>query len=227
MILDPSTGHYLGRVLRLEVGDTLVVFDPAKMREADAEVEQADDTAFVIQVGPLRPAAIVADREICVIQGLAKGDKCDAIVRDVTELGATSFIVATTSRSIVRLDEARFEERRLRWERIATEAARQCGRGDPPHVSACTWKEAIARVAGNARKFCLYERAEAPLGPLLAEALQAREPLAFAVGPEGGLTREEVDEARVAGWDVVSIGKYVLRTETVAAAVLGAVRVWS
>lgn len=226
MILDAKTGHYLGRVLRLSVGTTITAFDPVARREADAEIEQNDENAFVVQVGPLRHAAIIADREITFIQGLAKGDKCDAIVRDATELGTTSVIVATTTRSIVRLDEARLEERRTRWERIAQEAARQCGRGDPPSVGTGSWQDALAQVKENSRKFCLYEKAEIPLGPALIRALESAAPIAFAVGPEGGLTDEEVMSARRAGWDIVSLGSFVLRTETVAAAVLGAVRIW-
>lgn len=226
MILDPKTGHYLGRVLRLSVGTTITAFDPVARKEADAEIEQNDENAFVVQVGPLRHAALIADREITFIQALAKGDKCDAIVRDATELGATSFIVATTARSIVRLDEAKLEERRTRWERIAQEAARQCGRGDPPIVATASWQGALEQVKESSRKFCLYEKADIPLGPALIRALESAAPVAFAVGPEGGLSDEEVAAARVAGWDVVSLGRFVLRTETVAAAVLGAVRIW-
>ena len=85
--------------------------------------------AVVARVGALRDAKVTAERKVTWIQGLAKGDKMDGIVRDATELGATRLVPAVTAFSVVKLDDARGAARTLRWERIAREAARQCGRG--------------------------------------------------------------------------------------------------
>jgi 16S rRNA (uracil1498-N3)-methyltransferase len=90
----------------------------------------------------------------------------------------------------------------------------------------CPWPEALARVEPEAARFCLWERAAGALGPPLFVALAEGASLAFACGPEGGLEDGEADLARSTGWQVVSLGPLALRTETVAAAVLGAVRVW-
>jgi 16S rRNA (uracil1498-N3)-methyltransferase len=224
--LGGGLAHYLARVLRLQAGDAFVAFDPENGGEADAVIVWADPDIVTVRFGALRAGATVHARAITFIQGLAKGDKCDEVVRDATELGATRIVVATTKRSVVKLDAARATERQARWARIAQEAARQSGRSDAPRVDApCSWREALARVEGDTARFCLWERATEPLGPLLLEALAARPALAFACGPEGGLESHEVDEARTAGWRVASLGPFALRTETVAAAVLGAVRV--
>jgi 16S rRNA (uracil1498-N3)-methyltransferase len=135
--------------------------------------------------------------------------------------------VAVTRRSIVKLDASRAAERQARWARIAQEAARQCGRADTPRIeSPCAWSDALAVAAGAPSRFVLWERAVDPLGPALLAALAGTEAMAFACGPEGGLEDREVDEARAAGWTIASLGPLALRTETVAAAVLGAVRVW-
>ncbi len=148
-------------------------------------------------------------------------------MRDATELGATCIAVVTTKRSVVRLDPARARERQARWARVAREAARQCGRSDAPAVPPpTTWGDALARVPGDAARFCLWEGAAEPLGPPLLEALARGAPLAFACGPEGGLDDAEVEQARDGGFVVASLGRLTLRTETVAAAVLGAVCVW-
>jgi 16S rRNA (uracil1498-N3)-methyltransferase len=80
-------------------------------------------------------------------------------------------------------------------------------------------------VTGAAARFCLFERAQAPLGPALSRALGRGAALAFAAGPEGGLADEEVERARDAGFEPVSLGDLILRTETVVTAVLGAVRI--
>jgi len=226
--LEGAVGHYLARVLRLRAGDGFVAFDPATGREADATTVRADADALVVRFGTLREGTTRAPLEITFIQGLAKGDKCDAVVRDATELGATRVIVATTRRSVVKLDAARGAERQARWARIAQEASRQSGRADVPAIDPpCPWADAIARVGDGVARFVLWEQASEPLGPPLFTALAAGVPLAFACGPEGGLEQAEVDAARVAGWTVASLGAFALRTETVAAAVLGAVRVWS
>lgn len=226
--LDGAVAHYLARVLRLRAGDAFVAFDPATAREADAVTVWADHDAITVRFGPLREGTARAALELTWIQGLAKGDKCDAVVRDATELGASRIAVAITRRSVVKLDAPRAAEREARWARIAQEAARQCGRSDVPLVDVpCPWTEALTRVPGHAARFCLWEGASTPLAAPLLEALSRGAALAFACGPEGGLEPREVDEAVARGWVAASLGPLTLRTETVAAAVLGAVRVWS
>jgi 16S rRNA (uracil1498-N3)-methyltransferase len=228
--LDAATSRYLAGSLRLREGDDLVVFDPAQAREAPAVIVRVDRGVVVVRVGASRDADLKLERPVTWVQGVAKGDKMDAIVRDVTELGATRFVPALSAFAVVKLDASRGPLRRDRWERIAREAARQCGRGDAPEILApCRWSDALAAAnvgTGPAlARFCLYERATEPLGPALQRALHGGGPLAFAAGPEGGLEDDEVEEARRDGWTIASLGALVLRAETVASAVLGAVRV--
>ncbi|HEY4013078.1 MAG TPA: RsmE family RNA methyltransferase [Polyangiaceae bacterium] len=226
--LDGAVGRYLSRVLRLRSGDAFVAFDPATGEESEALVVWADREAITARFGPLRAGAARAVVDVTWIQGLAKADKCDAVVRDATELGATRIVVAATRHSVVKLDGARAAERQTRWERIAREAARQCGRSDPPRVEGpCVWASALSQTPTDTARFCLWEEATAPLGPPLLEALARGVPLAFACGPEGGLARDEAEAAAALGWSLTSLGPLTLRTETVAAAVLGAVAVWT
>ena len=226
--LGGAVGHYLVRVLRMRAGDTFVAFDPATGTEAGAVVVGTDADSILVRFGNSRLATADLGRKITFVQGLPKGDKCDAVVRDATELGATRLIVAVTKRSVVRLDDGRALARQTRWARIVEDAARQCGRARPPTVDhPTTWGEALDSVGTEAARFCLYEGATQALGPPLFEALAGTADLAFACGPEGGLETGEVDAALARGWIVCSLGPLVLRTETVAAAVLGAVRIWS
>jgi 16S rRNA (uracil1498-N3)-methyltransferase len=225
--LDGALAHYLGRVLRLRAGDSFVAFDPASGREADAHTRRVDEGAVLVHIDVLREGRSAASRDVAWVQSLPKGDKCDAIVRDATELGATLIVVAAAERSVVRLDATRAGARAARWARIAREAARQCGRSEAPRVEGpLPWADALARIDPASARFCLWEGASEPLGPALFEALGGGGPLAFACGPEGGLGDDEVDAARASGFRVVSLGERILRTETVAAAVLGAVTVW-
>jgi 16S rRNA (uracil1498-N3)-methyltransferase len=226
--LEGAIAHYLARVLRLRAGDTFLAFDPATGLEADAVTVWAEPTAITVRCGALRAGARRSSRIATTwIQGLAKGDKCDAVVRDATELGVARVVVAVTKRTVVKLDPARGDARQARWARVAQEAARQCGRSDAPIVDApCPWVEALSRVDDGDARFCLWEHATVPLAPRLFEALAQGGPLAFACGPEGGLEDGEVALAESRGWTIASLGPHALRTETVAAAVLGAVRVF-
>ena len=227
--LDETASHYLTRVLRLAAGSRFIAFDPLRAVEAEATVLAVNHAIARVRIDVVREAGLKATRPLLLVQGLAKGDKCDAIVRDATELGATRCIMAETTRSVVRLEGARSQAKIERWSKIARDAARQCGRGDPPSIDGpLSWKDALLSVPPSVTRFCLYEDA-APsmrLGPRLL-ALSEETPLAFAVGPEGGLTPEEAREAEAQGWSVVSLGPFILRTETVCAAVLGAVRITS
>jgi 16S rRNA (uracil1498-N3)-methyltransferase len=225
--VDGPLGHYLARVLRFRAGSTFVAFDPATGREADATVTRADGDVLGVRFAALREGAVRPGRAITWIQGFAKGDKCDAVVRDATELGATRIFIAATRRSVVKLDDGRAAGRLARWARIAEEAARQCGRSEVPLVDGpIAWSEALERADAEAR-FCLWTRASQPLAPGLFAALAGGSSLAFACGPEGGFDEAEVQSAVDRGWVTASIGPLHLRTETVAAACLGAVRVWS
>jgi 16S rRNA (uracil1498-N3)-methyltransferase len=123
---------------------------------------------------------------------------------------------------VVRLEPAKRTERAARLQKVGDEAARQCGRGDVPRVLiAGSLDEALGAAPADAARFTLYEGATRPLRDLLP----AEGPLAFFVGPEGGLEPGEVSLAESLGFESVSLGAFVLRTETVPAAVLGAIRI--
>jgi 16S rRNA (uracil1498-N3)-methyltransferase len=224
--LDTAASHYLVHVLRLAAGARFVAFDPERAIEADAEIVQSTRDVVTARFGATRAASVVARRKTTWIHAIAKGDKTDAIVRDATELGATLIVLAFAERSVVKLDLPRARAKLARWTTIAREAARQSGRADAPEIDGPhPWIDALARAPLGAR-FCLHPSPDAPrLGPLLASALASDAPLAFAAGPEGGLTLQELEAAERAGFRVVSLGPFVLRTETVPAAVLGAARV--
>jgi 16S rRNA (uracil1498-N3)-methyltransferase len=225
-VLSSESSHYLIRVLRLDVGDTFIAFDPKARKEADATIVDASPTGARVAIGAVRDATNVATTPLVLVYALAKGDKVDAVVRDATELGATSIILARTERSIAKSPADRADKKNDRWKRVVEQAARQCGRADPPTIDGVhAWADALDRASGCDARFCLDPRAVEPLGNVLAPAIENGSSIAFAIGPEGGLTSDEIEIALGKGWIPTSLGGFILRTETVTAAVLGAVRV--
>jgi 16S rRNA (uracil1498-N3)-methyltransferase len=227
MTLDAEASRYVARVHRARAGDALLLFDPVTAREATATVRDVTRSGVRCEVGEVRASLVCPRRSTTLIQAIGKGDKLDAVTRDATELGATRVIATETARGIVKLG-SRAEERMGRLRRIATEAARQCGRGDVPElVGPLPWDGALRLAAvPTGILLCLWEHATTPIGPML-RALRPEQPVAFAVGPEGGLEAAEIETARALGYAVVSLGPFILRTETVASAVLGATLVTS
>lgn len=216
--LPAEAAAYVSRVHRLGAGDALVLFDPERAVEADAAIVDCGKRAVVVRAGALRPAARPS-RQVTLIQGVGKGDKLDAVVRDATELSATVVAPALCARSVARPDAGRA----ARWRRIAVEAARQCGRGDVPAIAApAPFAEVISGGEAGALRLLMDPRGAAPIGAALAGAAPGAAIL-FAVGPEGGFSEEEVAAADQAGFARVTLGPLVLRTETVCAAVLGAI----
>jgi 16S rRNA (uracil1498-N3)-methyltransferase len=221
MTLDPRASRYVARVRRVRPGEKLVLFHPGEAREADATVVEIGRSGVRCQVLSVRASTLRAGRKITLLQAIGKGNKFDAIVRDATELGATEVVAVETIRGVVRLRE-RGEDRLRRWRRVAAEAARQCGRGDAPQITGpLPWTEALGRAADHhSVRLCPWEGASEPIGRVL-RGLGAQEAIVIAVGPEGGLGEGEVASARAHGFSVVSLGPFILRTETVATAVLG------
>lgn len=209
--LDADASKYLLRVHRLCTGARCVAFDPAACLEADLEVIATGRRGARVRLSAVRAASAVATREITLIQGLAKGSKIDAVVRDATELGATRIIVARCERSVKRdVDVARCR-------RIALDAARQSGRGDLPRVEGPTPFVDALHGSGDGLRVILLPDATRFLGEL-----DIGGDLVLAVGPEGGFSNEEQAAALAAGFVAARLGHFVLRTETACAAALGA-----
>jgi len=212
--LSRDLGGYLVRVLRLRAGDTFVLFDPDAGTEADAEVLR--DIPALVRVGEPRPAARVMRREVVLLQGFAKGDKPEQVLRAAVALGASVVVFVRTERSVAGA-ELRYERLRA----VMLDAARQCGRGDVP---ALTGLLEVGEALPAARGLLLHLDPTAPesLVEVLRTAPSDRA-ITLAVGPEGGFTDHEAAQLTAAGFVAVRLAPFVLRTELAAVAALSVV----
>ncbi len=222
LVVGGARFHYLRRVLRVDVGTALEVFDAGRAFTATVTSVDAARESLALELGPERGAP--PTRAMTVVQGLPKGDKLELVLQKATELGAAGIAPVSTARSVVKL-EGKEDKKLERWRRIVEEAARQCRRSDVPTVHApsplaAVWHNLPADVA----VLVLDEEEHAlPLSAAWASLAPTR-PLALVVGPEGGLTREEVDSLTARGATSVTLGRLVLRTETAALAALAVLR---
>jgi 16S rRNA (uracil1498-N3)-methyltransferase len=216
--LEGDAARYLLRARRAAIGDTLVAFDPVRAVETDAVLIAATKSTATLELGPLRPASVLPRRAVTLLQAVGKGDKLDAIVRDATELGATRVVPVATARSVPRRDAAAMARR---LERVAIEAARQAGRGDVPRIDPpSSLADAVASLDATVR-VALIPGGSVALADALA-GVAGSVGVAFAVGPEGGFDDAEIELLGAAGFVPTTLGPVILRTETVCAAVLGA-----
>jgi len=199
-----------------------LAFDPEAGLEATAELVSDRLPRAQIEVGEVRGTTARPDWKVTLLQGIGKGDKPEQVVRDATVLGARRVVFVETERCVARAIGA---DRRIRERRVAVEAARQAGRGDLPElVGPRSLAESLTEVAeGEHKLVCGWAPDAEPLLVALARWRPEQE-LVLLIGPEGGLSPEEVQAARSAGFRPVSLGTFVLRTETAATVALGIVQ---
>ena len=211
MLTGPEHRH-LARVLRARPGETLTLFDGAG-GEVEAQVVRVDRTETELRLGTRRAVAgpTVA---ITLFSAVPRGPRMDFLVQKTAELGVARIVPVLTERSVARPDSE--AGRRARWQKIAQEAARQCGRADVPAVDApVPLAEALALPGLPPRRLALFERERGrSLGAALAASAPA--PTALLVGPEGGFTAPELAAAGAAGFEPVGLGERILRVETAA-----------
>lgn len=215
VVFEAAAAHHLGRVLRAAVGDVVQAVDHGgallSVRLTAIAARRAE--GLIVSRAPL---ATESPLDLTLAQGIPKGDKMDGIVRMATELGVTRVVPLMTARTVVRLEPARWTSRLGRWQRIAKEAAQQSGRAAVPVITAPRDVASWAGEAGAAGLLvCLWEEERAGLEKRLPPGPCPR--VTVVVGPEGGLTSEEVRGLMDAGAVVASLGPRLLRTETAGA----------
>lgn len=216
---DADETRHLARVLRLGPGDVVTAADGRGGAWAVRIVSLGDTAAGTI-VGPASPAP-ESPLAISLVQGVPKGDRMETIVRATTELGVARILPALTERTVVRLDAGRWRERARRWQRVAREATKQCGRAVVPAVE--TPKPLTEWIASDEPadlRLCLWEVEGEPLRSVLERFERGARSATVIVGPEGGLTRDEVARAGAAGYVPVTLGGRILRTETAGPAIV-------
>ena len=221
-VLRGTDAHHLARVMRARMGDTVILCDGSAV-EYTATITGFGDDCVEFSVEPGYPSAAEPSVEVTLLAGYPKQDKLEQIIKHGVELGA-AHVVPFFSRYCVAAPKKE-EQKNERYNRIALEAAKQCGRGVLPDVALPLPNfGAVCRTFDqyDLVLFC-YECGGAPVRQLLAEAAPAdgkKLKIAIVTGAEGGFAAEEAEMAAKAGAKTVGLGPRILRCETAPLAVL-------
>jgi len=209
-VLDPEPSHYLARVLRLRPGDPVQLFDGAGGR-CNAVVEDASPKRARLRVVAIEPPGPESPLRITLAQCVSGPEKMDWTVEKAVELGAAAIQPLVSRRSVVRWDDERARRRLEHWRRLVVAACMQCGRDRLPALGApmslADWLEGRPRTA---TAVVLAPGAPQALSDLAVDGSD----LDLLVGPEAGLSDEEIAAAQAHGFVTVALGPRVLRTET-------------
>ncbi len=213
LVLSPEESRHLTTVLRAVLGDTVVIFDG---RGTEATTRICGECADKVELEVLerRIESHRRPNRVTVATAVPKGERFDWLVEKATELGVDRLIPLTTSRSIVEPGSSKLE--RLR--RTIVEASKQCRRSELMELTPLlTWRQFLAKEIMPGATWMAD-----PTGATWHEsAIDTQRDLTFLIGPEGGFTPQEIEQASAAGVKPVSLGANILRIETAALLIAG------
>lgn len=217
--------HYLRRVRRLKIGDTVLGTD-GKQNFYSLTVMQIEKNSLVLKVEKI-PRSKKSTVKICLFQSLPKGRRMDQIVRQSTELGVDKIVPIITDFTLVAPRSEDFGQRILRWRRIAREAMQQSGSAMLPCITAPESLQDILRreeIFRDSRT--LFFHHDSLNGQSLHDALaNPATTINIFIGPEGGFSPQEVENFHQFHIEPIKIGENILRTETAAVVVTAAIKI--
>ncbi|WP_313326361.1 MULTISPECIES: 16S rRNA (uracil(1498)-N(3))-methyltransferase [Pseudomonas] len=205
--LPEAQAHYIGRVLRMAPGDAVQLFDGSG-QEYLGELLEVGKKSVRVTLAQALPGQAESPLHVHLGQGLSRGERMDWAIQKATELGASVITPIVSERCEVRLKDERADKRLAHWRQVAISACEQCGRSTVPTIHSPVLLADWLKARDEALKLVLHPVAE----PLTSHARPAS--LAFLIGPEGGLSDVEVEQAKAAGFHAARLGPRVLRTET-------------
>jgi 16S rRNA (uracil1498-N3)-methyltransferase len=215
--LEATAFNHVARVLRLKAGAELILFN-GEGGEFRAVLEKVERRIAMVRVGVFQAREVESPLNVVLAQGISKGERMDYTVQKSVELGVNVIQPLFTERGVVQLHGERLQARLRHWRGVVAGACEQSGRNRLPTVlnplGLKTWLAMDCFKAGTA--LVLDPTARLDLKSLASH----RCPVTLLIGPEGGLSPDEIDRAEAVGFDRLRLGPRVMRTETAGLAVV-------
>jgi len=218
--LSDQASHHLARVLRASVKDEVTIFN-GEGGEYNATIIHIDKKTVKVEIGKFNPREAESSLDLCLAQGISRGEKMDYTIQKAVELGVKKIIPLLTERCTVKLDDERREKRLQHWQAIVISACEQSGRNRIPVIlppqTLDKWSQTVDE------EWCFV------LSPYATEKLKDRSisssaRVALLIGPEGGLSEKEISLVEQRGFLPLNLGLRILRTETAAVAAITALQ---
>ena len=215
-----AEARHIQRVLRLTVGDEIVLFDGTG-KEYWGTIEGRRLHRITVKIGRITTPRRESPIDVILGQGLLKGDKMDYVFQKTTEMGVSAIFPFISSRTIPILGGKGAERRWNRWQRIVVESAKQCGRVIPPRVEGIRhYGSMLEGPFYGFVKLILWEKEERSLKERMRRIDRNSRKFLLLVGPEGGFSEAEISAAEDRGFVPVGLGPRILRSETAGVAML-------
>lgn len=209
-VITGEDARHITKALRMTAGNTLIVCDGERTDYRGTILSVGEEVLVRVEDGT--PSETEPDLALHLYQAIPKGEKMDFIIQKAVELGAAAVTPVLTSRCVARPDEKSMEKKLIRYNKIAAEAAKQCGRGILPAVCPMlSYRQALAEMAKNELSILCYECGGEPLQKLIIPSVKT---IGLLIGSEGGFSPEETQEAKDQGISFATLGRRILRCET-------------
>lgn len=210
-IVGGEDAHHILTVLRMRKGDIAVLCD-GHGTDLLSELTEASGESVVFHVLEKTPNRAEPDIYLRLFQAMPKGDKMEFIVQKAVECGASEIIPFFSKRCVSRPDEKQMRKKIPRYQKIALEAAKQCGRGIIPKVGeALEFSGLKTLISDENTGILFYECCETPLRDAVSEF---KKNIDVVIGSEGGFEPYEAEELQKCGFRAASLGRRILRCET-------------
>ncbi len=207
--ISESDSTHITKVLRLGAGDRITVFD-AESTEYEGTITDISSGTIALRVHDTRLLQTEPELELILFQAILKGNRMDGIISQATQLGVSGIFPVISERTQVR-STAKVD----RWNKIARESTKQCGRATPPSVSEpVDFQGSFGIREQSEMKIILYENQDELLGDYMRSLTRPVNSINVYIGPEGGFSKEEITLAEENGCMALGLGKRILRAET-------------
>ncbi len=223
-VISGDDARHISRVLRMKKGDQITICDTMGT-DYLCSISDFSKTDVFFNVISSAQSETESEIKVSIFQALPKSTKMDYIIQKCTELGVYDIYTVSMAHCVVRLDDTDAEKKVLRWQAVSEAAAKQSMRGIIPEIhNPIDFKIALERMASFDLCFVCYENEiHTTLKSVLKCEKSKPESIAFLIGPEGGISEEEITLVKAKGIPCVTLGKRILRTETASTAVLAAI----
>lgn len=218
--LSEDAANHVGRVLRMQPGQAIQLFDGSN-QVFDASITQVDKKSVRVSLSE----GVLSDNEsplnLHLGQVISRGEKMEFTIQKSIELGVNTITPLFSERCGVKLDGERLEKKLQQWQKIAIAACEQCGRNRIPEIRPVMQLEAWCAEQDDSLKLNLHPRASHSINTLPLPVSHVR----LLIGPEGGLSADEIAMTSGYGFTDILLGPRVLRTETTALTAITALQV--